>query len=109
MGEEIGEDGVYKGLLPGMTPEQAIAYDIPRTWANGIQVTPTPDVTFIVFREQIGAVGDLVIGETRVMMRNVGSVVLPTPVAKQLGQLLLSQISLVEEPAPEQSGDDTAA
>ena len=105
MTDEQAESIMYTGLLPGMTPEQSMGFDVPRQWANGVQITATPESTFIVFREQIGAVeGEG--KEPRVMIRNVSSIVIPTPVALQLADILKSQIALVM-PQEDGIGDAT--
>jgi hypothetical protein len=104
MADQVPGEGKYLGLLPGQTPEQSVGYDIPRVWANGVQVTPTPDVTFIVFREQIAAQEEG--KDQRLMLRNVASVILPTTLAIQLAEILKTQISQIL-PQAEGSGDAT--
>lgn len=107
---EAGDNGIIMGVQPGQTVEQVLAFDIPRIWASGVQVTPTADGTFIVFREQIGTIfaAEGEEDKERVMVRNVASVVIPTSVAKQLAQILDSQITAMEakSAAEDGAGDD---
>lgn len=70
-------------------PDFTVGFDVPRTWATGVQVFVTPAVTTMVFREQILLDED---GEMKGLLRNVGSVVMPTEVAREFSTILSANL-----------------
>ncbi len=75
-------------------PEFLIAYDLPRVWTTGAQAFVDPNVTNIVFREQSLFEEDD--GKKQGLIRNVASVVMPTEVARQLRDVLVNQLDLLD-------------
>ena len=99
------------GLMPGLTPEQGVGLDVPRIWANGVQITQTGENTFLVFREQMifATKNDKDEIEERLVYKNVASVVIPQDTARQMLQILQRQLGSDENAEQvEDSGDVTA-
>lgn len=71
-------------------PEFVIGQDIPRIWATGAQAFVNPDFTMLIFREQnlVGQPPD----DLGIALKNVSSIVMPTPVARELYILLKTQL-----------------
>jgi hypothetical protein len=89
-------DAVQLGIPQGMTAELAIGFDVPRQWANGVQVTVSGDTVFLVFREQVNFEGKDD-EPSRVSIKNVGSFVVPLVTALQLREVLNAVIAPPEE------------
>lgn len=83
----VQDDIQKKGL------EFLIGYDVPRVWATGAQIFASPDVTTIVFREQSLVDND---GEQKGLIRNVSSVVLPTAVVREISDILVNQLKVID-------------
>lgn len=68
-------------------PEFAVALDIDRHWANAVQAFINPEISLIVFREQI--VGVTEDGNSQnSMQKNVVSVAVPTSTLREFHELL---------------------
>lgn len=76
-------------------PEFMVGFDVPRTWATGVQVFVTPVTTTMVFREQILLDEE---GEMKGLIRNVGSVILPTEVAREFATILNANLDTLNGP-----------
>ncbi len=92
---QMSDEKTTQDAIRGLSPEQKIGLDVPRQWASGAQVSVTPDVTFIVFRDQtqlevVDEEKDT--SETHVLVKNVTTMVIPTPVARQLSDILQAQL-----------------
>ena len=70
-----------------LTPEQLAGFDTDRIWATGLQVFIQGDFSLIVFREQMDLL-DQNTGETKKMVKNLTSVIMPTEVVRQLKNIL---------------------
>ncbi len=84
-----------------------MAFDLPRAWANGVQITPTSDGVFFVFREQVNVTSESGEEPDRLMLRNVASVLMPTNAARAF----LSVFQVLMEPLSQEAeelGDDAA-
>src|SRR5258705_48745 len=91
----MSDEKTTQDAIRGLSPEQKIGLVVPRQWASGAQVSVTPDVTFIVFRDQtqlevVDEEKDT--SETHVLVKNVTTMVIPTPVARQLSDILQAQL-----------------
>lgn len=89
------------GLQPGDSPEKAIGLDVPRLWANGVQITLAGNDAFVVFREQI-SLQDAEGAEPRLIFRNVASLLMP------MSGLIATRDLLNRLIPPEDSGDEAA-
>lgn len=67
---------------------QMLGFDTQRLWVTGVQVFVTGETTLIVLREQFDAT--LQDGKSETIMRNVGSLVMPTELAKEMAGIINS-------------------
>ena len=87
--------------LREMGPDFALAMDMPRIWATGVQTYPSTDTSLIVFREQ-----NLLRDENdvpAVLLKNVASILMPTAVLKDFYQQIGAAIEMLE--AATQNGE----
>jgi len=81
-------------VIASKGPEFAIGYDLPRVWTTGAQVFVDARFSNIVFREQSLYTSDE--GNMQGLIRNVASVVMPTDMARQLRDLLTTQLEALD-------------
>lgn len=91
--------------LNAMGKEFMIASDLPRIWATGAQAFVNPDFTMFIFREHNVFAGDNP-GELQAALRNVASIVMPTPVAREFHKLLGESLQKEAPEAPEAASSD---
>ncbi len=88
----------------------SIGFNVPRVWANSVQVVPFPDQTIIVFREQFNfelaekpdEEGKMPTGAAS---RNVASMVLPKEVALQMARIILNVSDESDEAAADAASE----
>ena len=87
-----------------MTEEEYVrmtGFDTTRLWATQAQVWSNGPFSVIVFREQMNVSTDDPADEERTLSKNLTSIVMPTPVAQQLGALIRNVLG--EPPQVEES------
>ena len=80
--------------LASLGTDFAVAADLPRLWVTAAQAFVRPDNTMIVFREQNAiAQPD---GSTAASVKNVASIIIPTPILREFHSALGDSLKAVE-------------
>lgn len=91
----FGTDAVGQAIT-NKGPEFAIAYELARIWATGAQVLCTGAVTMVIMREQttlnVENADTGQVSDSNLLIKNVGSFVMPTDAAESLWKLLGQQL-----------------
>lgn len=84
--------------IANLSPMEQIGMDVDRKWVTGVQVTVNPDFTLFVFREQTTLNVELE-GQpisNHKLIKNITSVVMPTSVARELAEILSTQVRVLD-------------
>ncbi|WP_428630557.1 hypothetical protein [Sphingopyxis sp.] len=76
-----------------MSFEQQLGYDVPRMWTTGAQFFGNNEHVLAVFREQTSR--DMGDGTTTLHVRNVGSIIMPIQVARDVHAALGATLGAV--------------
>lgn len=95
MTDEVKTD--LQKAIEGMPFEMQLGFDVPRTWATGVQFFGNPGHVLAVFREQVTQ--PAAEGTATVLAKNVASVVLPLDVAREMYKILGQVLSELDKNA----------
>ncbi len=92
----MAEENPLLAGLAKLTAEEKIGLDVPRQWVTGCQVMTTTDFTIFVFRDQtiLEETDDInTASEKTALIKNIATIVMPTPVARELAVVLQAQMA----------------
>lgn len=95
MADEPDPGAVVTVKLAQMGVSFMTAMELPRIWVTGAQAIVQGDLTMLVLREQNIVV--LEDGQPEALLKNVGSFIMPTQVARDIVKILGEQLAVLDQ------------